>query len=230
MKPLTVFLAVLFWAAVIFDCVLISSHNSSFRYITKLVLAPLLFGMMISEIEHTTKWWSIRIISVALLFSLIGDALLINPDDIVTFMLGIAAFWIVQVCYILFFYRKRPFLKKNATFLLLTGLFIMGYVVLMQYLMWDKLYNKNVYLPIILYSATIGFMLLSAANISTSARMRDTAVMFFIPGAVLFIISDSLIALNEFYFARPVSGVYIMLSYAAAQFLIIMGSIKFIQK
>ncbi|MEP6514423.1 MAG: hypothetical protein ABJA79_11165, partial [Parafilimonas sp.] len=84
MKPVSVFLALLYWTALIFDCILISSHNTEFRYVTKLVLMPLLFGVMVSEIERTSKWWSIRIMSVALLFSLIGDALLIDPGNLVT--------------------------------------------------------------------------------------------------------------------------------------------------
>ncbi len=230
MKPVSVFLAVLYWTALIFDCILISSHNTEFRYVTKLVLMPLLFGIMVSEIERTTKWWSIRIMSVALLFSLIGDALLIDPGNLVTFMLGIFCFFIVQICYISFFYRKRPFLKKDATFLTFATIAILAYVILMQYLMWEKLYDKNLYIPIIIYSLTIGFMLLTAANLSTSHRLRDTAVMFFIPGAVLFVISDSLIALNKFYFSKPTSDVYIMFTYAFAQFLIMLGAIRVIRK
>ena len=230
MKPISIFFAVLFWTAVIFDCVLLSSHNVQYRYASKLILMPLLFGIMVSEIERTTKWWSVRIISVALLLSVIGDALLVNPENLTIFMLGILAFWIVQICYIIFFYRTLPFRKKDATFLFFAAIVILAYVLLMQFLMWDKLYDKHLYIPIIIYSATIGFMLLTAANLSRSHRMRETAVMFFIPGAVLFIISDSLIALNEFYFSKPTSGVYIMLTYALAQFLIILGAIKVINK
>lgn len=230
MKTTTFFLTILYWALLIIDCYLISSQAHEYRYISKLALMPLLFGIIVSEIEKTTKWWSIRILSIALFFAMVGDALLINPDNIVIFMLGILAFWIVQIFYIIYFYRKRPFRKKDAGFLSIASILILAYVILLQLLMWDSLYDRNLLIPIIIYSVTIGFMFLTAINISKSSTMNKIAVFFYIPGALLFVFSDTLIALNEFYFTRPVSNVLIMLSYGTAQFLIIFGSTKFLKK
>ena len=96
--------------------------------------------------------------------------------------------------------------------------------------MWKKLDKQDLTIPVVLYAFTIGFMLLCAINISNSRRLNKMAVYFFIPGALLFVISDSIIALNRFYLTRPVSDIYVMLTYGLAQFLIIFGAVKFIKK
>lgn len=231
MKSLSFFLVVLYWAALIFDCALIISGAEEYRYFSKLLLMPILFGLIISEIEHTKKWWSVRIISLALLFSLFGDIILLNPEATVTqFAFGIAAFWVVQICYIFFFYRKRSFQKKDAAFLFFATIGILAYLILLQYLMFNKLDKTHLQIPVIVYSLTIGFMLLCAFNINNSRSLNNIGVIYFIPGAILFVASDSLIALNRFYFVKPISGVTIMITYGIAQFLIVMGAIKFIKR
>lgn len=232
MKPLPITFAIFYWAVLIFDITLIlTGADYQYRYITKGLLAPLLFCMMAFEIEHTNKWWSVRVLSIGLLFSLIGDLVLVGDGlTKINFAIGIACFWIVQICYILFFYRKRPFRQKNAVFLFICSLCIIAYVILMSVLMWKKMDKQDLTIPVMLYSFTIGFMLLCAINISNSRRLNKMAVYFFIPGALLFVISDSIIALNRFYLTKPVSDIYIMFTYGLAQFLIVMGAVKFIKK
>lgn len=230
MKPVSILLAVLYWADLVFDIVLINSQTSQFRYVTKLLLMPLLFGVMIVEIERTTKWWAVRLIAVALLISVIGDALLIPKAELIYFLFGILALWLVQLCYIQFNYRRLPFRKKDATFLFISTIIILAYIVVLHIVMWEKLFTRNAYLPTIIYSLTLGFMLLTAINLSLSRKTRETAVTFFIPAAILFLVAGSLIMLNRFYFSNPVSLVYIMLSYAMAQFLFVFGALKYIKK
>lgn len=232
MKPLSIGLSIFYWAILIFDIALIlSGADYSYRYFTKGLLTPILFAIMVTEIEHTNKWWSVRVLSIALLFSLIGDLVLVGEGlSKVTFAIGLACFWIVQICYILFFYRKRPFRQKNALFLFISSIFILVYIIVMNVLMWTRMDKQNLTIPVILYAFTIGFMFLCAINISFSRRLNKIAVSYFIPGALAFVISDSLIALNRFYFTKPTSDVYIMFTYGLAQFLIICGALKFIKR
>jgi len=49
-------------------------------------------------------------------------------------------------------------------------------------------------------------------------------------GAILFIISDSVLAINKFYEPFSAAGIIIMLTYAFAQMLIVLGVIKYIGK
>jgi uncharacterized membrane protein YhhN len=232
MKPLSIGLCIIYWAILIFDIALILTGADFFyRYFTKGLLMPVLFGIIISEVEHTDKWWSIRVISIALLFSLIGDLVLVGDGlSKINFAIGLACFWVVQICYILFFYRKRPFRKKNSLFLFLSSLCILGYIIVMNILMWTKMDRQSLTLPVLLYSFTIGFMLLCAININNSKRLYKIAVSYFIPGAIFFVVSDSILALNRFYYTHPVSDVYIMFTYGLAQFLIVCGAVKFIKR
>jgi uncharacterized membrane protein YhhN len=46
---------------------------------------------------------------------------------------------------------------------------------------------------------------------------------FVLIGAILFIISDSLIAINKFAYSIPLSGLWVMATYIAAQYLIVEG-------
>ena len=45
-------------------------------------------------------------------------------------------------------------------------------------------------------------------------------------GAIFFMISDSILALNKFYQPIPFSNISIMLTYALAQYLIVLGILK----
>jgi uncharacterized membrane protein YhhN len=48
-------------------------------------------------------------------------------------------------------------------------------------------------------------------------------------GALLFVLSDSVLAINQFYQSSPLAGVIIMLTYGLAQLFIIEGAIKYIK-
>jgi len=48
-------------------------------------------------------------------------------------------------------------------------------------------------------------------------------------GAGLFVISDSVLAINKFYQPFEAAGILIMLTYGLAQFFIIKGAIKYIR-
>jgi len=48
-------------------------------------------------------------------------------------------------------------------------------------------------------------------------------------GALLFVISDSVLAINKFYQSFEMAGVIIMLTYGLAQLFIVQGAIKYIR-
>jgi uncharacterized membrane protein YhhN len=94
--------------------------------------------------------------------------------------------------------------------------------------------------PVIIYAAIIGFMLLTALHTGTGKRIKRVAYQNFIPGALLFIISDSLLAVDKFGIigndktlqaqAHLLSAVFIMITYGFAQLLIILGAIRIIRR
>jgi uncharacterized membrane protein YhhN len=223
----------LFVADFIFDSVLGKLGTAPTRYLTKGLLMPLLLAFFIVEVKDEVtdaKLKFVRLICIALILSFIGDMFLVNSTVKYNFAFGLGFFFLVQICYISVFYKTRPFAKKNSTFLFIAALIILAYLILMNYVFWPKMYYQNFIGPVIAYSLALGFMLLCAVNISNSRKLYRTAVIFFIPGAVSFVASDSMIAANRFYLPRELPSYYTMGTYCLAQFLIVMGAIRVVKQ
>jgi len=233
MKPISFLLIVLFFTDLIFDSVLGKLGTAPTRYVTKGLLMPLLLTFFIIEVKDEvtdTRVRSVRLICVALIFSFIGDMFLVNSVVKLNFAMGLGFFFLVQLCYIVFFYRTKPFAKKNGTFLFIAALIILGYLIIINYIFWPKMYYQNFIGPVVAYSLALGLMLLCAVNVSNGRKLQRIGVLFLIPGAVSFVASDSMIAFNRFYLPRPLPDYYIMGTYCLAQFLIVMGAIELIKK
>jgi uncharacterized membrane protein YhhN len=79
-------------------------------------------------------------------------------------------------------------------------------------------------LPVIIYTIVILTMLEAAIN--RYGKVNRLSFILVLAGAILFVISDSLIALNKFGFPFMFSGVAVMTTYIAAQYLIVAGILK----
>ncbi len=159
------------------------------------------------------------LILISLFFAWLGDIFLmvanINP---LYFMLGLASFLVMQLLYIYIF---KPFkisdLKRRVW--LSTGLILFGLAVFT--LLYAQLFTLKI--PVFLYFLAILSMVLSAMGLFV--REGKVAQIIFI-GALLFMVSDSLIAINKFRFDIPYAGFLIMITYIFAQWCIIDGLIK----
>ncbi len=171
----------------------------------------------------------IKLICFALIFSFLGDMFLIK-DSSLNFMIGIAAFLIAHVFYIVFFCRIQPFERKNSTPVIISGLIILSYVILLDYLFWPLITKQGLTIPVITYSLVLGAMLFTAVNTINIEKQHRSFTLYLIAGALLFVASDSIIAFNKFYLTPQVPGFYIMLTYCLAQFLIVSSAIKFINQ
>ena len=79
-------------------------------------------------------------------------------------------------------------------------------------------------IPVLIYMLVILTMAITAFWRNNSVGKWSYALVFF--GALFFMMSDSLLAINKFHTALPLSNVSIMLTYALAQFLIVFGILK----
>ncbi|HMC98781.1 MAG TPA: lysoplasmalogenase, partial [Ferruginibacter sp.] len=79
-------------------------------------------------------------------------------------------------------------------------------------------------LPVTVYAVVITTMLI--CSIHAFRKTNSAAGSFFILGALFFVLSDSLLAINKFYQPFSFAQVLIMLTYCAAQFFIVMGYAK----
>lgn len=159
----------------------------------------------------------------AIILSLAGDIFLLNADY---FIPGLAAFLVAHLLYI-FSYRQHRYedvgdegLKGIQRIRLAfpvilagTGLVIILYPVL-----------GALKIPVMVYALIITLMVLNA--LFRFGRTNKISFWFVFLGAVLFMFSDSVLAINKFLTPVANSNYWIMLSYVAAQFFIIEGLLR----
>jgi len=196
--------------------------NASMRMITKPLLMPTLgiyFLTATITFTHGLKPW----IVAALFFAWVGDVLLLFEDrGQIFFLLGLSAFLLAHIFYIVFFHniRRREYIYGNALFLLLV---IIYYAMIMDIL---SPHLGEMKLPVRIYGVVISFMLMLAMHTLLGKNKR--AGWWMTIGAVLFVVSDSLLAFNKFYEPFENAGVMIILSYGLAQLFIVMGSVLYL--
>jgi len=149
------------------------------------------------------------LVLAGLLFSLVGDIALMFPDKL--FTAGLAAFLAAQVLYILAF---RPLPGHSLS--LGTALPFMLYGLLMFFILAPQLGPLKI--PVFVYIAAITLMAAFAAG--RYIAIGGTKPMLAFAGAVLFLVSDSVLAYDRF--ARKIGPARILVlgTYFPAQLLI----------
>jgi len=211
--------SILFFIIVLFEIITGSTETlQNVHYIAKpaIVLSLLFFFMKTSK--HLSK--SLKHLTiVALVFSLLGDVLLMFVGQTQHFFTaGLVAFLLAHLMYILLFLKHRNKEKGAIGFLVLLLVYASGLFYLLKGGLGEMLIPVIVYMIIILSMATTAFLRKNKVN-SASYSLVFT-------GALFFMISDSILALNKFYQPIPLSDISIMLTYALAQFLIVLGVLK----
>jgi len=196
------------------------------RYITKpsLMISLALYYWM--QVGHTT-YRSRNIIFLALVFSWWGDImLLINGTDSTFFMLGLSSFLLAHIMYTIFFIQSRlPKSIVNHNNLWYAS-FVLLYAVSLVAFLYPHL--GNMALPVIIYAIAITVMLMSC--IFSYAHLSYDFVKFLLTGAILFVLSDSILAYDRFYQPVKGGGIFIMLSYGLAQWCLVEGASKYLKR
>lgn len=160
---------------------------------------------------------------LALLFSLIGDvALLFDTINPLYFIVGLASFLIAHIMYVLVFLKQRDLKKSPLVFI---GLMLI-YAAFLFYMVNDGL--GDLLIPVIVYMIVILSMSTSAFIRQKHLNLKSYNWVFV--GALLFMLSDSILALNKFYQPNELSSIFIMLTYALAQYCIVIGILKHNEK
>jgi uncharacterized membrane protein YhhN len=198
--------------------ILLSGYESLDLYL-KPALIPLLgFGV------YFYKWFPSRsTLLIALIFSWIGDVILLFADiSEIYFILGLVAFLISHIIYCILFN------KQNHTQIRNNGIFRIGCVIIVVYLvtMLSVLLPTlgDLKIPVIVYAVVISIMVLFAFN-GFLTWSKPGSIYVFI-GAVIFVVSDSILAIDKFHTSIEKSSFIIMLTYLVAQYLIVTGILK----
>ena len=179
---------------------------------SKALIIPALIGYVWNSYSPS------RLYLIALFFSWLGDLFLI-PSGTSFFIAGIAAFWGTQLlyCRLMLSHLKGHLweqLKKKKA--LLPLLLLGGYLFIMLVLMFPGL--DVLQIPVTLYAlslCTTGFL-----GVLIALEKGTKTTLFLALGCLLFVISDSMIAFDAFYFSQKIFGPWVMATYIPAQFLI----------
>ena len=195
--------------------------------LTQLSKPFLLFFLYLFFIKSITtqKSGKENFVRAALLFSLVGDCLLLFASRMeLYFILGLLAFLLAHANYSIAFYKalKSNVHKPSKSEVLLC---ILPFLVIV---IGSILFFNNtlgaLFVPVVIYMIVIGTMgALASMRFKAVSRFSYSLVLL---GAVLFIVSDFILAYNKFYQEIRYSGFYIMLTYLLAQLFIVRGIIE----
>jgi uncharacterized membrane protein YhhN len=165
---------------------------------------------------------AMKMIFLALFFSWLGDiALEIDYNKDLMFMLGLAFFLLGHVFYFTAFILN-PGRGYTAGRLIVMILPVIAYGALLITILYNDLGDMRV--PVVIYAIVILAML--SAAIARAGKTGVASFWLVLAGAALFVLSDSLLAVNKFSYAIPAASVLIMSTYVIGQFLIVVGFLR----
>lgn len=217
---------VFFWVILFAHCGFIYLEKPDYQHFTKLMLLPTLFIYLILNVRRNAYHYSKAIIYLGLLFSFLGDLLLIYPGN-GFFLAGMAAFLITQICYTIFFLKANNVRFNKATEFIIAAILVT--ILAVKLLNFLKPYLGSLELPVKIYMAAICIMTATAANLLGDKKLKNLGISFFLPGALLFVLSDSVLALNMFLYKDTILNIVVMLSYGYAQCIIVQGFAKYLK-
>lgn len=203
------------------------------HWISKPLLMISLGGFYLAG--STKSGLSISVV-VAIIFSFLGDVFLMFQDQNgIFFIVGLVSFLAAHIFYIFAYrqhcvvahqlerhtgesYGNEPLhnvqkIRFSFPFILLgTGLVAVLYPKL-----------GDLKLPVVIYAFVLVAMVLAA--MFRYGRTNPTSFWLVFGGAFFFMLSDSLLAINKFYSPIVYSGVWIMVTYMLAQYMIVKGLI-----
>ncbi|HSK11672.1 MAG TPA: lysoplasmalogenase [Phnomibacter sp.] len=191
--------------------------------VTKPLLMPALASFLFLNVaREERKYWGY--VFAGLLFSWVGDVLLqLEQFNPIFFLLGLASFLITHVCYIWYF-RKLTLPAPHwwrVHWWAPATIFIYG-VLLVAGLLPNL---KSLTGPVIIYAAIISLMVVYSLRIQP--HLPGYIWIWLAMGAFMFLISDSILALNKFHGNSDFAPSFVMLTYGMAQYFIVLGTIRF---
>lgn len=186
--------------------------------LTKVLLMPILVAFFLQQtgaVRRAEQRWML----VAMASSWLGDVLLIGGDRPDLFIAGLAAFLTAQLAYAATFSLSRERKKGLVISKPWYALPVLALAGAVYFYLYPNLGEMSI--PVSIYVLAISSMVLSAINRLNWAGEKSG--LWVLLGALSFLLSDALLAVNKFVDPIPLAGVWIMLTYLTAQYLIVKG-------
>lgn len=161
------------------------------------------------EVTRNTNFTKSSILILALVASGVGD-LLLHFD---LFIPGLSAFLVAQIFYAWLFLSNRASFTNRLSISIFLIVYLLGVLIIL----YPKLGEMQI--PVFAYMLVISIM-------GFAAIQSKYAVKWAVAGALIFILSDSLIAINKFIIDIPFERVLIMTTYYAAQWMLVKGFLE----
>lgn len=199
--------SILFLLISIADIYAIIVGNRDLEMIAKPLITTSLIVLYLLSVKKPNFWYV-----SAVFFCFWGDVLLMFPKKF--FVLGLASFLLAHVLYIAI---SSKFLSKVLPVeILLHSLPFLAILSVLMYAIYPNL--GGLLIPVIVYGIVISVFGVVTFLVYTSEK--NTANLWLFLGALTFILSDSILALNKFYESSEILGISIMITYIVAQYLI----------
>jgi uncharacterized membrane protein YhhN len=189
---------VYFWLVVAFilaviDWIAVTKQANKLEYIAKpgVMLALLIFVVASGGLAGAMIWFAL-----GLVFSMAGDIFLMLPKE--KFVAGLVAFLLAHIAYLAGFNSPPSPLGLPA---LVTAAVIMVTSILLYRRIAAGLEasrQTKLRLPVLAYTMVISLMLFSALLTLTNPAWRVTAALLVSAGALMFFLSDAVLAWNKF--------------------------------
>ncbi len=172
-----------------------------------LILPSLLLMYTLASSQKNT--WYVG----ALILSFLGDVfLLFNGKQY--FMLGLGAFLLAHLCFIKVVLQKMG--KASLNNLLLSFIIFFGFLFCLLFVLKGHLGAMQI--PVMVYGVIITSF--GALSLTNYLQNKTKAALVLLIGALVFISSDSMLALNKFYMPKEFLNLMVMVTYIVAQYLI----------
>jgi uncharacterized membrane protein YhhN len=179
-----------------------TSARKVLTYIFKPLTMILIIALAVFSTSNSIANYKILIIA-GLLFSLVGDVLLIEKSR---FVYGLISFLIAHLFYIGAFFPNAQNVK------LLSVLPFVVYVLIFLSVLWSGLGKLKI--PVIFY-ASMGF-----CAVNRYLFNQTESAFYAMSGAIFFMASDSILAFDKFKRPLKFADFWVLSSYFAAQWLI----------
>lgn len=157
------------------------------------------------------------LVFLALTFSLIADFILIT-DSITSLITGMSMFILAKICYaILFSFKARFDIDRLLPFLAV----VLMYCLFIMYYLYEGV--GELFFPVVIYI----FVTLTMTKMAYLRynMVNKKSFYFVLAGAVLFMVSETIMAFYSFYKPLPYTYTSVLLTYGLSQFFVISGII-----
>ena len=213
----------IFWFVLLLHCVF-QYWQLPYVAITKPMLTPLLFFHLLLQDNNIGYPKGKFIYYVGLILAFFGDVMLILIND-TFFLSGMIAFMLMNLLYSFSFLQMNRLSKSSILPLSITLAFL-AFIAHAFYRFLEADMGRYK-IPVLAYMVTIAVMVAFAVNVAGNMRYRRAAISYLIPGVLVFLVENVLVAANKFHYDRDKDiFVVVMLTYGLAQYLIVKGMQK----